>query len=276
MALFCTMLIVNGGLMGSLEIYTVLTHNFAVDIAILFLLIPIWCIIAFFIGGYLFTPLFLFIHKKMLGRKLIYGLKEMQQPKQFKGAFLSCFFPALLALNIGILLSDEVFLHDLLFSDTFITYAGEGIIQILTLVFLFPIASGIGIAVFSATYFLLDSGIEYTNKKRKKVIRGSFPTEVRSVGGFYLYYLKGYAGLSVVISIVKLLITFFTSIGDVGGAVYIINSIVWPLIPFTITLFMIPVYMIQDLTYERRKKFTLKWAEKFAIRGQLEDPLGEN
>jgi len=265
MALFCTMLIVNGGLMGSLEIYTVLTHNFAIDIAILFLLIPIWCIIAFFIGGYLFTPLFLFIHKKMLGRKLIYGLKEMQQPKQ-----------SLLALNIGILLSDEVFLHDLLFSDTFITYVGEGIIQILTLVFLFPIASGIGIAVFSATYFLLDSGIEYTNKKRKKVIRGSFPTEVRSVGGFYLYYLKGYAGLSVVISIVKLLITFFTSIGDVGGAVYIINIIVWPLIPFTITLFMIPVNMIQDLTYERRKKFTLKWAEKFDIRGQLEDPLGEN
>ena len=274
--LFCTMLIVNGGLMGSLEAYTILTHNFAIDIAILFLLIPIWCMVAFFIGGYLFTPLFLFIHKKILGRKLIYGLKEMQQPKEFKGAFLNCLFPALLALNIGILLSDEAFLHEFLFSDTFITYAGEGILQILTLVFLFPIASGIGIAVFSATYFLLDSGIEYTNKKRKKVLRGSFPTEVRSVGGFYLYYLKGYAGISVIISIVKLLISFFTSIGDVGVAVYIINIIVWPFVPFTIALFMIPVSIIQDLSYDKRKKLTLKWAEKFEIRGQLEDPLGTN
>ena len=199
----------------------------------------------------------------------------MHQPKDYKGAFLSCLFPALLALNIGILLSDEVFLHDFLFSGTFLT-ASPGIIQILTLVFLFPITSGIGIAVFSATYFLLDSGIEYTNKKRKKVLRGSFPTEVRSVGGFYLYYLKGYAGISVVISIIKLLISFFSNIGDVGVAVYIMNIIVWPIIPFIITLFMIPVNIIQDLSYEKRKKYTLKWAEKFEIRGQLEDPLGLN
>ena len=30
------------------------------------------------------------------------------------------------------------------------------------------------------------------------------------------------------------------------------------------------------LLYERRKKITLKWAEKLNIRGQLEDPLGTN
>ncbi|MCJ7648988.1 MAG: hypothetical protein MUP85_10270, partial [Candidatus Lokiarchaeota archaeon] len=78
------------------------------------------------------------------------------------------------------------------------------------------------------------------------------------------------------ISLIKLLISFFSSIGDVGVAVYIINAITWPLIPFTIAIFMIPVNIIQDLTYERRKVFTLKWAEKFEIRGQLEDPLGTN
>jgi hypothetical protein len=39
---------------------------------------------------------------------------------------------------------------------------------------------------------------------------------------------------------------------------------------------MLPVSIIQDFTYERRKKFTLKWAEKFNIRGQLDDPLGTN
>jgi hypothetical protein len=267
------MLIINASLMGSFNIFAVLTQNFAIDIAILFLLIPIACIIAFFIGGYLFTPLFMFIHKRILGRKLIYGIREMQQPKKFKGAFLKSLFPALLAFNIGILLSDETFLQEFLFVDTFIV--SEAIKQILTLTFLFPIVSGIAMAVFSATYFLLDSGIEYTNKKRKKVERGSFPTEVRSVGGYYLYYLKGYAGISVIISLIKLMISYFSAIGggDTGITIYIINAIVWPFVPFVITLFMIPVNIIQDITYERRKKFTLKWAEKFEIRGKLEDPL---
>lgn len=273
MLLFCTMLIINGRLLGTLEVYAILTHNLVVDTAILFLLIPITCIIAFFIGGYLFTPLFLFIHKKILGRKLIYGLREMQRPKKFKGAFLKSLFPALLAFNIGILLSDEILLQEFLFVDTFMI-AGNVILQILTLVFLLPIVSGIGIAVFSATYFLLDSGIEYTNKKRKKVLRGSFPTEVRSVGGYYLYYLKGYAGISVLLSLITLITSFLSAIGDINSIIFIINIIAWPFIPFIITLFMIPVNIIQDLTYDRRKKYTLKWAEKLGIRGQLEDPLG--
>ena len=37
---------------------------------------------------------------------------------------------------------------------------------------------------------------------------------------------------------------------------------------------MVPVSILQDLTYERRKKYTLKWADKLGIRGSLEDPLG--
>ncbi len=277
--LFSTMLVINGGFMGTLDVYAILTHNFALDTAILFLIIPITCIVAFFVGGYLFTPLILFIHKKIIGRRLIYGLREMQRPKKFKGAFLNSLFPALLAFNIAILFSDDIFLQEFLFVGAFkdsSTGAGDAILQILTIVFLFPIASGIGIAVFSATYFLLDSGIEYTNKKRKKVQRGSFPPEIRSVGGYYLSYLKGYAGISVVISLAKLMISYFSAIGagDTNAVIYIINLIVWPLIPFTITLFMIPVNIIQDLSYERRKKFTLKWAEKLGIRGHLEDPLG--
>ena len=273
--LFCTMLVINAGLLGTLEVYDVLTNNLAIDTAIIFLSIPIACIIGFIIGGYLFTPLFMFIHKKILGRNLVYGIKEMRRPKEFKGAFLSSLFPALLAFNIGILLSDEIIIQEFIFADTFML-AENALLQILTLLFLFPIASGIGIGVFSATYFLLDSGIEYTNKNQKKVLRGSFPTELKSMGGFYLYYLKGYAGISVIISLVKLIISFFSMLEGLSLAIYIINVMVWPIIPFVITLFMIPVNIIQDLTYERRKRFTLKWAEKFNIRGQLDDPLGVN
>jgi len=217
----------------------------------------------------------MFFHKKILGHKLTFGIKEMNKPREFKGAFLSCLFPALMAFNIGILLSDETFIQNFIFVDTFMV-AGDVILQILTLVILLPISCGIGVGVFSATYFLLDSGIEYTNKNRKKVVRGSFPTEIRSMGGFYLYYLKGYAGISVIISLFKLIISFFSVIDTSNMAIYFINIMTWPIIPFTIALFIIPASIIQDLTYERRKKYTLKWAERFNIRGQLEDPLGLN
>jgi hypothetical protein len=204
--------------LGTVDIYEILTHNLAIDTAIIFLSIPIVCIIAFIMGGYLFTPLFMFIHKKVLGRNLIYGIREMQRPKTFKGAFTNSLFPAFLAFNIGILLSNESVLHDLLFVDMF--NPGSAIYQILTLLILFPLVSGVGIGVFSAAYFLLESGIEYTNKERKKVRRGSFPTEVRSLGGFYLYYLKGYAGIWVIISLFILIFSFFSDIEGVSFGIY--------------------------------------------------------
>ena len=272
--LFCTTLIINAGIIGTINIYAILTHNFAIDTALIFLSIPIISIIAFIIGGYIFTPLFIFIHKKVLGKNLIYGIREMQRPKDFKGAFMNSLFPALLAVNLGILLSDESVLYDLLFVDSF--QPGSAIYQILTLLILFPLVCGIGIGVFSAAYFLLESGIEYTNKEQKKVRRGAFPTEIRSIGGFYLYYFKGYAGISIVISLITLIISFFSVLEGLSIVTYIMNIFLWPLIPFIITFFMIPVFIIQDFTYERRKKYTLKWAEKFEIQGQLEDPLGLN
>ena len=272
--LFCTTLIINAGIIGTINIYAILTHNFAIDTALIFLSIPIISIIAFIIGGYIFTPLFIFIHKKVLGKNLIYGIREMQRPKDFKGAFMNSLFPALLAVNLGILLGDESVLYDLLFVDSF--QPGSAIYQILTLLILFPLVCGIGIGVFSAAYFLLESGIEYTNKEQKKVRRGAFPTEIRSIGGFYLYYFKGYAGISIVISLITLIISFFSVLEGLSIVTYIMNIFLWPLIPFIITFFMIPVFIIQDFTYERRKKYTLKWAEKFDIQGQLEDPLGLN
>jgi hypothetical protein len=246
------------------------------DIILIFLLIPILSIIAYFIGGYLFTPLLIILHKKTIGRNLIYGIEEHKQPKEFKGAFLKSVFPALMAFNIAILLSDETVIHNFIFTSSFQSEVAPAILQILTITILLPLVSAIGIAVFSATFFLIDSGIEYSNKEQKKVIDGSYPIEVRSIGTYYLYFLKGYAGISVIISIVQLLSEYLTSIDDVGSIIYITNFFAWPFMPFVIALFMVPAVIIQDATYNGRNKFVRKWAEKFGISGRLEDPLGRN
>jgi len=243
---------------------------------LIFLLIPILSILAYFLGGYLFTPLLILLHKKIIGRNLIYGIEERERPKEFKGAFLKSVFPALMAFNIAILLSDETVIHNFIFTSSFQSEVAPAILQILTITILLPLVSAIGIAVFSATFFLIDSGIEYSNKEQKKVIDGSYPIEVRSIGTYYLYFLKGYAGISVIISIVQLLSEYLTSIDDVGSIIYITNLLAWPLMPFVIALFMVPAVIIQDATYNARNQFVRKWAEKFGISGRLEDPLGRN
>lgn len=273
---FALLIVLNSQLQGSFNIFKILTQNLWTDVALLFLSIPFVCIIAFVVGGYIFTPLFLIVHKKIIGRNLTYGIKDRKRPKDFKGVFIISLFPAFLALNIGILLIDEPFIHDLIFVEALITGMSLPILQILTLLMLLPLVSGIGIGIFSAAIFLLDSGIEYSNKEQKKVRRGSFPIEVRSVGGYFLYYLKGYAGIAVIISVVNLIISFITTLQSLGSVYYIVNLVTWPFIPFLIALFMVPTFIIQDITYERRKRFTLKWAEKLGINGPLENPLGEN
>ena len=101
---FIIMLLLNASFQGSFNIYTILTQNFWFDMILIFLLIPIFSIVAYFLGGYIFTPLLIFLHKKVIGRTLIYGIEERERSTVFKGAFLKSIFPALMAFNIAILL----------------------------------------------------------------------------------------------------------------------------------------------------------------------------
>ncbi len=272
--LFNILLLLNGQLLGSFTIYAVLTQNFWFDIVLIFSFIPILSILAYFLGGYLFTPLLIFLHKKTIGRSFIYGIEEREQPKLFKGALRKSVFPALMGFNIAILLSDETVIHNFIFTPTFLSGVPPAVLQILTITIFLPLVSAIGIAAFSATFFLIDSGIKYTNKEQKKVRNGSYPIEVRSIGTYYLYFLKGYAGISVIISIIQLISNYIASIQDVGSIIYIINLILWPLMPLVIALFMIPAVIIQDATFNSRNKFVRKWAGKMSISGKLVDPLG--
>lgn len=280
MVMFNVTLVLNGQFLESLDIpldiYTILTQDFMIDLILIFSLIPILSIVALFLGGYLFTPLLIFFHKKFIGRTLVYGIEEHKRPMKFKGAFLKSLFPALMAFNIAILLSDEKAIQDFIFTSWLISGVPSAVLQILTILILLPLVSAIAIAAFSAAFFLIDSGIGYTNKKQMKVKNGSYPIEVSSVGTFYLRFLKGYAGISVVISIVQLLYNYITSIQDFNSAIYLINLIMWPFMPFCIAYFMVPAVIIQDATYNGRNKFVRKRAKKFGISGRLEDPLGRN
>ncbi len=88
----------------------------------------------------------------------------------------------------------------------------------------------------------------------------NIPPEVRSVGGWYLYLLKGYAGISVIFSFYTIVSEYITvESGNIGGIIFFLP------LPIIIALFMLPAVILFDMTFEHRKKYILNFATKYGI-----------
>ena len=125
---------------------------------------------------------------------------------------------------------------------------------------LLTVTSGIAIALFAPVWFLMDAGIVYSNKK--KLEKKRLPPEVRSVGGWYLYLLKGYAGISVLFAFYEMYTGFLAA---ESGNEFNPGFIILLLIPLLIAILMLPAIVIYDMTSEQRNKYVLKYASKFGI-----------
>ena len=155
------------------------------EFAFLFTLMWISSIIGSYFFGYLLTPLYLLIHKKIIGPKMTYGLVEVKDPNpdKFKGIF-KAFFPALLALNLAIIFSQSKDIQVFILNPKNVLEGASLTNMLMSIIILLPLMSGIGIAIFSPVWFLLDSGIIYSNEKR--ILVKKRPLEVKSVGGWYM------------------------------------------------------------------------------------------
>lgn len=238
-------------------------ENMTFDIIYLILLTMGTVIIGSILGGYVLAPLFLMAQKNTIGRKMVYGIQESSRPEKFKGAYMKSFFPALLALNFSLMLSDNVALQGLLIQAEAVGTGGS-MISIMLISALFPLMGAIGMGVFSPVWFLQDAGIVYSNKE--KVKGTSEPIEIRSVGGWYLYILKGYAGIAVIVSFY----TFLSEIINSGATDSVMFLIIWPFMPFMLAFLYMPGVIALDMTYEKRKQFTIKVAEKLGITQKVE------
>ncbi|MBD3342097.1 MAG: hypothetical protein GF353_23555 [Candidatus Lokiarchaeota archaeon] len=232
------------------------------QLALIIILIVITSIIGGFFGGYVFGPLFLLVHMKIIGRKMSYGIQLREEPERFKGTF-KAIFPSLMAINFSfIFASDPNIVSLIVFSDI------QNYAPLMAFMFIMTITIGVSMAVFSPIWFLLDAGIVYTNKNKVEDRRD--PIEVRSVGGWFHYSLKGYAGISVIITYILFLLSIFEYFG---------KDLHWStplgLIPFPIILnfLALPSIFILEITVKHRKKYILVFAKKLGITGPLEDPL---
>ena len=90
--------------------------SMAVDSLIINLLTALSAIIFGYFFGYILGPLFIFIHKKIIGRKMVYGIEERPLTNKFKGYFIKALWPALFSINIALILANYPLVTDLITS----------------------------------------------------------------------------------------------------------------------------------------------------------------
>jgi hypothetical protein len=230
------------------------------------LFIPLASIIGMLIGGYLFSPLFLYLHTKIFRNKYQYGIYNKPEYNKFKftsqGLFVS-----LMAINISLLLLNpdtvRFAIGDFNIPPEDLT-PNEYIVGFVVLL-MFTIA--ITNILFSPTWFLSDSGLTYSNKMNLE--ETSKPLEIRSIGRWYEQFLKGYAGVSVLISYVMFITIFFIGT-EHNLPLFIIALIMF--IPFPILMIIptIPALIISDKIKEKRSNFILNRARKLGITDTME------
>jgi len=108
---------------------------------------------------------------------------------------------------------------------------------------------------------LQDSGIVYTNKE--KVRNTTNPIEMKSVGGWYIGFLKGYTGISVIITFYSFVIELLSKLP--GDQFHFSIPLFLLLLPILLCLWAMPAILLFELTREKRRKFVLKWANKLDI-----------
>ncbi|MFX1391261.1 MAG: hypothetical protein ACFE9Z_14445, partial [Promethearchaeota archaeon] len=214
-------------------------RDYGIEIAFISILIlPLSSLIGTLVGGYLFSPILLYLNVKIFRNRYQYGIYRKLDYNKFK-YFSQSLFSALMAINISLLLlnPDTVF-----FVTRFtgpLTPVNYTITFVILLIFTFIITS----LIFSPTWFLMDSGILYSNKQILN--KTNKPLEIRSVGRWYEQFLKGYTGVSVLISYIEFITIFFIAVGG-DLALSIVNLIIFIPFPIILVIPSIPTLIILD------------------------------
>ena len=238
--------------------YFIPIRDIGIEVGLIFLLIlPISSIIGVLIGGYLFGPLFLYAHKKIFGRRVEYGIYEKDFTK-FK-FFSEGIFAALMTINLSLLLTTP-----LIISISAGTGSNSYIDDLSTFLALLMFTIGLASILFSTTWFLMDSGVLYSNLKKARDTPK--PVEIRSVGRWYGQLLKGYAGVSVVLSYIEFMDLFIPQLAnDLSIPLFVMLLIVFIPFPLIIVIPIIPALIISDRLKDHRIRFIREKARKLGI-----------
>ncbi|MFX1477562.1 MAG: hypothetical protein ACFFCI_05485 [Promethearchaeota archaeon] len=245
------------------------------ELAFIFaIILPISSVIGVLIGGYCITPMILFFHKKILGRKMHYGVQndsDFEKPKLFSRAF----FPVLLAINLSSMFLTPTVITFILGSDLVNEIGNVSRVPVLTRflaeIMLLTIMFGTAALLFSPVWFLKDSGIIYSNKE--KLVESDETFVLKSIGDWFQTMLRSYAGIGAIITYIVIiygfLADFSNNLADKNNIVNILSLILWLGLPFYLAISLIPSLILNDLLKNHR----IKYMRKIGTRIGIKDPV---
>ncbi len=221
------------------------------------LLFPVSSMIGTLVG-FALAPLFLWVYKKYMGRNHLFAILEQHGPEKSHGMLMG-FFPALMATNFTLsLIFSPTIMNFPLFQDYYLAWN--------SIIFLFFILGALfqapAFALFSAAWVIDESGIVIAKK--------SGPVELQAVGRWYLAFLKGYAGIGVIIALYQFTFDFLATYG---------TQVHWSavmflfILPGIVTLWTIPAIMLVSATNGKRRSYILRFAERFGIKSEFESTV---
>lgn len=236
--------------------------NSGTQVTMLFAIYPFAILIFGITFGYITAPIYLILHKYIIGRKMTYGIYQRPSLDTEKFRKLgSGFFPGLVAINIAIMLVQ--YLSPLLLHNYVFTWGGRQS-TFFGFIVLLAFTTAISSILFSGVWFLNDAGIGYSNKEKVKDTDEIL--EIRSCGGWYKQLLKGYAGIGAIFTYTILITDFWVSMEVIMDPMttILLLSVIVP-IPIYAAMAVLPTIILLELTKAHRIRYILKVARKMGI-----------
>lgn len=249
------------------------SDNPYVEVALILLVFaPISALIGGLVGGYFLAPVFLVLHKNILGSRLLYGIQERPQLQTFR-KMMRGYYPALLAVNVNsIILFSAPWILDFILNAEWWELGGPtySTIYVPGFLVLLMFTTGLGTLIFSPTWFLTDAGIVYSNEEQ--VVGTDQPVEGRTVGGRFTDFVRGYAGIGVVFSDLQFLSVYIAEqpVVRLHPADLLIFVVFFFGLPIFLLIAVIPSLIVLDVTKEHRIRFIRNVAEKIGITDLVE------
>lgn len=242
------------------------------ELGIIFIIVlPFSAVIGLLIGGYLLSPVVLFVHKKLYSSSMYYGIQTEQRLEKLL-LFSKSFFPVLMAINLSSLLFTPTIIEFILSADITNIFETVSNIPMLTRFFadavLLMLTLGLSTMLFSSVWFLKDSGIIYSN--RQKIENSTEPIILRSIGEWFQTILRSYAGIGAIITYIlavnDFIRRFIGNLGLPGNEFNIPTLILWLGLPLILTISLVPTVVINDILKKRRIRYIKNISTKLGIK----------
>ncbi len=238
-------------------------------------ILPLSSIIGVIFGGYLITPIVLYLHKKIFGSKMHYGI-QYEKPTQDANLFSRSFFPVLMAINLSSIFLTPTVIQFILEADLFaeidVVSRAPVLTRFLAEAILLMITFGISTMFFSSVWFLKDSGIIYSSQER--LINSNEFFTLKSIGDWLQTMFRSYAGIGSIITYIIIIYDFLTNfinnLGFPGNILNIPGIILWLGLPFYLAISLIPALIFNDIIKKSRTSYVRKFGKYLGIRDSVE------